>query len=52
MVGDLLTKKFVNGKAWDGSAMVDLKPNDVLDLPMEAISKCIEAITGNLNPKS
>lgn len=43
---------FLRGKAWNGSALVDLTAEDIGDLPVEVCNKAVELLAGTPDPKS
>lgn len=51
-VTEFLGKHFIGGKAWNGSELVDLTSKDIEDLPVEVVNKAVEALTGQVDPKS
>lgn len=49
----LLKSLFIEGKAFDGKALVDFTKEDITDLPIEAINKIFVALTeGVKSPNS
>lgn len=42
----LLKTHFLGGKGWNGSELVDITTDDLEDLPVDAISKSVEALVG------
>lgn len=47
-----LEEHFLQGKAWNGTALVDLTEDDLKELPVEVINKAVELLAGAPNPKS
>lgn len=43
---------FVGGKAISGGEVVEVKPDDLTDFPLEVINKCFKVITGEPDPKA
>jgi hypothetical protein len=43
---DLLQKHFISGKAWDGKELVELTPDDLGELPTDALTKGIQVLAG------
>lgn len=48
---DLLKEMFVSGKGFDGKEVVDMGADDIADLPMLVVSKCLEQLAGKVSPK-
>lgn len=47
-----LTDHFLSGKGYNGEGLVPIKKEDLEDLPVEAINKSVELVTGQVDPKS
>lgn len=48
---NMLKDHFVDGKGYTGEAeLVDLTADDIVDLPVEIISKAIVVLRGNIDP--
>ena len=47
---ELLDSKFIKGKAFDGKTLVDIKKEDLLELPTSVVSKAVTTMTGDLSP--
>lgn len=45
-VAKILQEKFVSGTAWNGTAIVPIEGDEILDLPVEAINKSISTLVG------
>lgn len=43
---DLLVKHFLEGKAFDGDDLVDIKPSELGDLPVDVITQSVELLVG------
>ena len=48
----LLQSHFVEGKAFNGTELVNLTADDVESLPIDIVNKVIEAVVGTPSPKS
>lgn len=51
-VTKFLGDHFLQGKAWNGTQLVDIKATELEDLPVEVVNKAVEALTGQVSPKS
>ena len=49
-VMDILSTHFVSGKAWDGTALVDLKASDLAELPIQVTNDSISLLSGAPSP--
>ncbi len=52
VVSDLLEKKFLSGKAYNGTELVDLKATDLIDLPAGVVNDILKALAGTVSPNS
>jgi hypothetical protein len=43
---ELIEDHFIGGKAWNGSELVDLKKEDIPDLPVEVLTRAIQLLAG------
>ncbi len=46
-VSELLQRKFVRGRAYNGVELVELKASDVVDLPLEVVNNLVKALSGS-----
>lgn len=51
-VESFLKEHFIRGKAWNGTQLVDITPDDLSELPVEVVNKAAELLVGTPNPKS
>lgn len=49
---ELLANHFISGKAWNGTAIVEINKDDIGDLPVDAVNKSVEVLAGQADPKS
>lgn len=47
----LVSDKFLEGKGFDGGKIVDIKKEDVKDLPLEVVSAIFEKLTADVSKK-
>jgi hypothetical protein len=48
----LIQSHFISGKAWDGSNLVDVTKDNVLDLPLDVVAnKAVKLLAGTSDPK-
>lgn len=47
----LLQEKLIGGKGWDGKEVVDIKKEDVKELPVEAINYIFQELISGLSKK-
>jgi hypothetical protein len=54
-VGDsmlaILQDKFIEGKGYDGTSLVEMRAIDLVELPVEVISKVLQEFTAPTSPK-
>ena len=43
---EMLDAHFQSGKAWNGTELVDLQKNDLVELPVDALTKGIQLLAG------
>ncbi len=48
---DFLRLLFLGGKAFDGEKLVEIKPDQLEELPILIIKKCFEALASEIDPK-
>ncbi len=48
---NLIKDKFMEGKGWDGKKIVDIKKDDIEDLPIDIFGGLYEQLMGNLPKK-
>jgi hypothetical protein len=52
VVMNLLKSHFVDGRGFDGTNVVDITADDLENLPTDVVTKSIELLAGNADPKS
>lgn len=48
---DMVKRLFLSGKAFDGESVVDLKSDDLSELPVAIIIRCFSELAGKTDPK-
>ena len=43
---------FIRGKAWNGTTLVDITKDDLVDLPVEVMNSAVKLLSGQTDPKS
>lgn len=52
IVLQLLQRHLIEGRGWDGQNIVEIKSEDLTELPPEVVTKAIELLAGTPDPKS
>lgn len=48
---DILKNKFISGRAITETGISEVKADDLIDFPVDLLVKCVEKISGEIDPK-
>ena len=52
LVVKFLTDHFIRGNAWNGTTLVNITSEELVDLPVEVINAAVKLLSGATDPKS